>query len=51
MKGKPEEMDAEKWRVLDWKALATIRLNLLQHVTYNIAMTTEELIATLTSMY
>ena len=52
-KGKPAEMDAEKWRVLDRKALATIRLNLQQHVTYNVAMakTTEELMASLASLY
>ena len=52
-KGKPEKMEAEKWRILDRKALATIRLNLHQHVTYNVskATTTTTLMVTLAEMY
>lgn len=36
-KGTPEKMDNAQWKLLDWKALATIRLCLHQHVTYNVA--------------
>ena len=51
--GKPEKMDDDKWKVLDRKALATIRLNLHQHVTYNVshATTTKELMEALEALY
>jgi len=46
-------MEEGKWKVLDRKALATIRLNLHQHVTYNVsqAATTKELMDALAALY
>jgi acyl-activating enzyme 14 len=51
--GKPAAMEEGKWKVLDRKALATIRLNLHQHVTYNVsqATTTKELMDALAALY
>ncbi|XP_020242387.1 uncharacterized protein LOC109820622 [Asparagus officinalis] len=51
--GKPDKMEDDKWKVLDCKALVIIRLNLHQHVTYNVshATTTKELMEALEALY
>ncbi|XP_020270720.1 uncharacterized protein LOC109845880 [Asparagus officinalis] len=53
VEGKPKKIDDDKWKVLDRKALAIIRLNLHQHMTYNVshATTTKELMEALEVLY